>query len=72
MLELCPQSIEILLPCEPFRKTSSEIIGEDLYIRFEPSVEVEKCPHCGEEQRVHAWRWIRLDGPQVGIHRHAA
>ncbi len=68
MLKLCPQSIEILLPCEPFRKTTSEIKGEDLYIRFEPSLPPEKCPHCGEEQRVHEWRQIRLDGPPTGIH----
>lgn len=70
MLKLSPQSIEILLPCEPFKKTSSEIIGEDLYIRFEPCVKPEKCPHCGEEQTVHAWREIRLDGPPMGLHRH--
>lgn len=39
MLKLCPQSIEILLPCEPFRKTSSEIKGEVLYIGFEPKLD---------------------------------
>ena len=70
MLKLCPQSIEILLPCEPFRKTSSEIMGEDLYIRFEPSLAPEKCPHCGDVQTVHEWREIRLDGPPTGIHGH--
>lgn len=70
MLKLRPQSIEILLPCEPFGKTSSEIKGEDLYIRFEPSLGPERCPHCGGEQTVHAWRGIRLDGPPTGIHRH--
>ena len=70
MLKLCPQSIGILLPCEPFKVKASEIMGEELHIRFEPSAPQGRCPHCGEEQTVHEWREIRLDGPPTAIHSH--
>ena len=69
MLKLCPQSIEILLPCEPFKVEGNETKGEELHIRFEPSGTPGRCPRCGDTQTIHAWRRIRLDGPPTALHR---
>ena len=69
MLKLCPQSIEILLPCEPFNVKENEIRGDELHILFEPSGPPGKCPRCGDTQTIHAWRKIRLDGPPTALHR---
>ena len=71
-MQLKYESIEILLPCEPFCKTGDSYFDEKsgaLVIPFSYcGKERERCPHCGEEFRVHAYRTIRLAAPPVGLH----
>ena len=64
------QSIEILLPCEPFSvdgKCYFDNRANAFIIPFSYNGEKEHCS-CGEELHVHAKRKIRLLAPATGLH----
>ena len=68
-MQLGQQSIEILLPCEPFCVSGQCYIDKGaLVIPFKYIGKREKCS-CGEEYRIHARRTIRLAAPSVGLHK---
>ena len=68
-MQLSQQSIEILLPCEPFSVSGKCYIDKGaLVMPFRYAGERERCP-CGEEYHIHARRKIRLAAPPVGLHR---
>lgn len=69
-MQLKYESIDILLPCEPFCKTGVSYFDEKagaLVIPFAYCGEKEKCS-CGEEYHIHEYRKIRLAAPSVGLH----
>ena len=68
-MQLGQQSIEILLPCEPFSVSGRCYIDKGaLIIPFKYVGKREKCS-CGEEYHIHAKRKIRLAAPSVGRKR---
>ena len=70
-MQLNYESIEILLPCEPFAKSGESYYDEmtgALVIPFAYSGERETCS-CGGEYHIHAHRKIRLAAPSVGLHK---
>lgn len=64
------QSIQILLPWEPFRVSGNCYFDQKagaLIIPFSYVGEREHCA-CGEELHIHAKRKIRLHAPAIGLH----
>lgn len=69
-MQLKYESIEILLPCEPFCKAGDSYFDKNagaLVIPFAYCGEKEKCS-CGEKYHIHTYRKIRLLAPPVGLH----
>ena len=69
-MQLKYESIEILLPCEPFSKKGNVYFDEKsnaFVIPFAFCGSREKCSW-GEEYHVHAYRKIRLAAPPIGLH----
>jgi transposase len=73
MPQFCLQSIQIPLPCEPFRVKSSEFTNGELHIRFAREAGDEGfglCPHCGDELHPHQRRQVSLRAvPVNGIRK---